>query len=120
APLRRRSHSAVGSALNQAAQDAARRQISRVKKQPARNRRAKTRTRSVPRRRVPASRARSVAAAPVTVAELRALREEIDRRMRARARGARRKPDSGGAPMRWNPEPEDVQRSVAQLVLTIV
>src|SRR5206468_4361173 len=26
----------------------------------------------------------------------------------------------GAAPMRWNPEPEDVQRSVAQLVLTIV
>ncbi|OLC47592.1 MAG: hypothetical protein AUH43_11625 [Acidobacteria bacterium 13_1_40CM_65_14] len=24
------------------------------------------------------------------------------------------------APMRWNPEPEDVQKSVAQLVLTIV
>src|SRR4029450_6326041 len=26
----------------------------------------------------------------------------------------------GAAPMRWNPEPDDVQRSVAQLVLTIV
>ena len=25
----------------------------------------------------------------------------------------------GSAPARWNPEPEDVQRSVAQLVLTI-
>jgi len=25
-----------------------------------------------------------------------------------------------GAPMRWNPEPEDVQKSVAQLVLTLV
>jgi hypothetical protein len=24
------------------------------------------------------------------------------------------------APMRWNPEPEDVQKSVAQLVLTVV
>lgn len=33
------------------------------------------------------------------------MRRAIDRRMR---------------PMRWNPEPEDVQRSVAQLVLTIV
>jgi len=66
-----------------------------------------------------------VEAVPVTAAELRALREEIDRRMRSpnavrvgkqrttvRARGR--------APMRWNPEPEDVQRSVAQLVLTIV
>ena len=26
----------------------------------------------------------------------------------------------GTAPLRWNPEPDDVQRSVAQLVLTIV
>jgi len=73
-----------------------------------------------------------VAAAPVTTAELRALRGEIDRRMRAmtraavgkqrtvaRQRGAR--PAQGGpAPLRWNPQPEDVQRSVAQLVLTIV
>ena len=25
-----------------------------------------------------------------------------------------------GQPMRWNPDPEDVQKSVAQLVLTIV
>lgn len=33
-------------------------------------------------------------------------------RTRARRRTA--------APLRWNPEPEDVQRSVAQLVLTIV
>jgi len=68
----------------------------------------------------------------VTTAELRALRGEIDRRMRAmtraavgkqrtvaRQRGAR--PAQGGpAPLRWNPQPEDVQRSVAQLVLTIV
>jgi len=37
----------------------------------------------------------------------------------ARQRGAR--PAQGGpAPLRWNPQPEDVQRSVAQLVLTIV
>ena len=42
---------------------------------------------------------------PVTAAELRALRREIDRKMK---------------PMRWNPDAEDVQRSVAQLVLTIV
>ena len=47
----------------------------------------------------------SIAAVPVTAAELRALRREVDRKM---------------APMRWNPEPDDVQRSVAQLVLTIV
>ena len=48
---------------------------------------------------------RAVAAAPVTAAELRALRREVAKR---------------AAPMRWNPEPDDVQKSVAQLVLTIV
>jgi hypothetical protein len=41
----------------------------------------------------------------VTAAELRALKKEIERR---------------AAPMRWNPNPDDVQRSVAQLVLTVV
>jgi hypothetical protein len=41
----------------------------------------------------------------VTAAELRQLRNEIERR---------------AAPARWNPDPEDVQKSVAQLVLTIV
>ena len=54
---------------------------------------------------VPAPAATSVDAVPVTSAELRALRREIDRKMK---------------PMRWNPDAEDVQRSVAQLVLTIV
>jgi hypothetical protein len=61
----------------------------------------------------------------VTAAQLRALRDEIERRMRTPTQtavgkqrtAARRK---GAAPMRWNPEPEDVQKSVAQLVLTIV
>jgi hypothetical protein len=47
----------------------------------------------------------STLAKPVTARELRVLRREIDRKMK---------------PMRWNPEPEDVQKSVAQLVLTIV
>ena len=46
-------------------------------------------------------------AAPVTAAELRVLRRELDRRMRQTT-------------ARWNPDPDDVQRSVAQLVLTIV
>jgi hypothetical protein len=41
----------------------------------------------------------------VTAAQLRQLRKEIERR---------------AMPARWNPDPEDVQRSVAQLVLTIV
>ena len=48
---------------------------------------------------------RAVAAAPVTAAELRTLRREVAKH---------------AAPMRWNPETEDVQKSVAQLVLTIV
>jgi hypothetical protein len=48
---------------------------------------------------------RAVQAAPVTAAELRALRREIERR---------------AAPVRWNPDPEEVQKSVVQLVLTIV
>jgi hypothetical protein len=73
-----------------------------------------------------------VAAAPVTAAELRALRDEIERRMRPPdARLKPRAPSKRGgtqgfsraansAPLRWNPQPEDVQRSVAQLVLTIV
>jgi hypothetical protein len=62
----------------------------------------------------PAARASATAAAPavVTAAELRALRGEIERRMR--------RPAKSHAPLRWNPDPEDVQRSVAQLVLTIV
>jgi hypothetical protein len=54
-----------------------------------------------PARRRPAS--KGVRA--VTAADLRVLRNEIERR---------------AAPMRWNPDTDDVQRSVAQLVLTIV
>jgi hypothetical protein len=57
------------------------------------------------RRRATAQRSRAVAPAPVTAAELRALRREIERRAK---------------PARWNADPEDVQKSVAQLVLTIV
>jgi hypothetical protein len=62
--------------------------------------------------------AASTAPRPVTAAELRALRRELERRAvppRRRKQATRRT-----APMRWNPEPEDVQKSVAQLVLTIV
>lgn len=46
-----------------------------------------------------------VAAVPVTARELRTLKRELERRL---------------APSRWNPDPDDVQKSVAQLVLTIV
>jgi hypothetical protein len=86
----------------------------------------------------------------VTAAQLRALRREIERRMLPAASasaGARRQSRHAGrgglskiaakakakgkgtgtgtgkareTGMRWNPDPEDVQRSVAQLVLTIV
>ncbi|HEV8310749.1 MAG TPA: gas vesicle protein K [Methylomirabilota bacterium] len=48
------------------------------------------------------------AVATVTARELRSLRAELRRRT-ARA-----------APSRWNADPEDVQRSVAKLVLTLV
>jgi hypothetical protein len=63
-----------------------------------------------PRTRTGASRAaakhrKAFAAAPVTAAELRALRREIKRKSER---------------FRWNPDTDDVQRSVAQLVLTIV
>src|SRR5689334_23992168 len=51
------------------------------------------------------SRRRQVAATPVTAAELRALKREIEKR---------------ATPARWNPDPDEVQKSVAQLVLTIV
>lgn len=85
--------------------------------------------RSAPRRRAapPAKHRRPVAAAPVTAAELRALRDELERRItssraiavgkqRTSVKGVRR----GATPLRWNPEPEEVQKSVAQLVLTLV
>ena len=68
---------------------------------------------------------RNVAAAPVTAAELRALKAEIERRLRTpktiqigKQRTAATKKNAAG--LRWNPDPEDVQKSVAQLVLTIV
>ena len=87
-----------------------------------------TRRRSTPRKRASKT-AASDAPRAVTAAELRALRREIERRMRpgARAgtaglpvqrRGSKTAPKDRG--MRWNPETDDVQRSVAQLVLTIV
>lgn len=72
-----------------------------MKKRPARP----NSRRSVRARRHAGPRARAVGAAPVTAAELRALRKEIERRAR---------------PARWNPNPEEVQKSVVQLVLTIV
>jgi hypothetical protein len=58
-----------------------------------------------------------VDAAPVSASELRLLQREIERRMSDRAAKGRK---GAGAPLRWNPDPEEVQKSVAQLVLTIV
>ena len=60
-------------------------------------------------------------AVPVTAAELRQLRRELERRVRSTtARRPRTARSKRPPPARWNPEPEDVQKSVAQLVLTIV
>jgi hypothetical protein len=63
------------------------------------------RSKSPTPRRAAGTTKRPFAAKQVTAAELRALRREIERK---------------AAPTRWNPDVEDVQRSVAQLVLTIV
>jgi hypothetical protein len=67
---------------------------------------------------------KAVSAAPVTAADLRALRQDLERRFetpRTVAVGKQRTPGKRpGGPPRWNPEPEDVQKSVAQLVLTLV
>jgi hypothetical protein len=68
--------------------------------------RARNRRRSRAREAV---KGRRVAAAPVTAADLQALKRELDKRIGKRE-----------AIARWNPDPEDVQKSVAQLVLTIV
>ena len=79
---------------------------------------------AVKARKRPAPRRKAVSAMAVSAAELRALKGEIERRMKRPidARGAERKAPTrkGGAPLRWNPQPEEVQKSVVQLVLTIV
>jgi hypothetical protein len=67
----------------------------------------RTRTRS-PRARRPRIVARSGHVTVTEVAELDALRREIER-----AAGR-------ASPLRWNADPDEVQRSVAQLVLTLV
>jgi hypothetical protein len=62
-------------------------------------------------------------AVPVTAEELRVLQRELERRMSAHGQGkrsTRKGKSAGAAPLRWNPDPADVQKSVAQLVLTIV
>jgi hypothetical protein len=82
--------------------------------------------RARPKKPRPRRRSLAVEAVPVTATELRALKAELARRMRSataqpqRRRKTRHPSKTGPAPMRWNPDPDDVQRSVAQLVLTIV
>jgi hypothetical protein len=49
--------------------------------------------------------------------ELRALTRALDRRLGAQSRAST---SAKGRGLRWNPDAEDVQRSVAQLVLTLV
>jgi hypothetical protein len=73
-----------------------------------------------PRKRSKSRSKRAVEAVPVTAAELRQLRRELERRLKPPREAAARSKARGRPPARWNPEPEDVQRSVAQLVLTIV
>ena len=72
------------------------------RKKPAAKRSA--RVRSSPRPAAPAS---SSQLASLEVKEIESLRAELDRL-------------SGASPPRWNSDPEDVRRSVAKLVLTLV
>lgn len=67
--------------------------------------------RKAPRRRVPGKSRVVARAGGVTVtevAELEELRRELERTA------------SGRSPLRWNADPDEVQRSVAQLVLTLI
>jgi Gas vesicle protein K len=79
-----------------------------VKKKPAPRTRARTTPRR-PERRVRQARvvAKTGSLTVTEVAELEDLRKELER-------------TAAGSPLRWNADPDDVQRSVAQLVLTIV
>ena len=69
-----------------------------------RNRKTARRRRS---RTSPARRTKSIGVAPAEVRELDAMRAELERLAKK-------------APPRWNADPEDVRRSVAKLVLTLV
>ena len=86
-----------------------RRPSSRKTRKPTstRTRRAGAAAAATPRKK-PKVVARSGSLAVTEVAELEELRQELARTARA------------ASPLRWNADPEDVQRSVAQLVLTLV
>jgi hypothetical protein len=68
-------------------------------------------------RRTRSGRSRAVAAVPVTTADLRELRRQL---IKAASSRPPTNPPGSSRSLRWNPEPEEVQRSVAQLVLTLV
>ncbi|HEY1910332.1 MAG TPA: gas vesicle protein K [Vicinamibacterales bacterium] len=94
-------------------------------KSPTRRSKKRAPAKSVRRATRRSTRSRAVAAVPVTAADLRALKSELERRLNTptavrvgKQRTAAAKKSTTG--LRWNPEPEDVQKSVAQLVLTIV
>ena len=61
-----------------------------------------------PRRRAPRLRKRQLAAQGIDIQEVESLRAEVERLR------------SLGSPARWNANPDDVRRSVAKLVLTLV
>jgi hypothetical protein len=77
-----------------------------VKKATTARRRAVNRKQRAPKRK-PKVVARTGALTVTEVAELEDLRRELERTARS-------------SPLRWNADPDDVQRSVAQLVLTLV
>jgi hypothetical protein len=60
------------------------------------------------RKRAGSDKSRRRGVVSVDVKELDALREDLERRL------------AGAAPPRWNADPEEVQRSVLRLVLTLV
>ena len=78
--------------------------MKRAKKSRPRARREQERTRKART----ASRPAKAAAADIRVREIDSLREELERRAAALK------------PARWNANPEEVQRSVARLVLTLI
>jgi hypothetical protein len=91
---------------------------------PTRSRRSKLRP---VRRSKPTPVRRAIAPRPVTAADLRALRRELERRVQPNIRPVRRggsasarTRSAGDLATTWNPDAEDVQKSVAQLVLTLV
>ena len=79
-----------------------------VKERPAARSRGRTpRRRPVRRVRRPRVVAKTGSLTVTEVSELEDLRKELER-------------TAAASPLRWNADPEDVQRSVAQLVLTLV